>query len=132
MNDVLTRVAPPPEPQGWTRLLQTRPMVNQAAELEPEGAGSVLARVPARPLPWLVPPLSWIIRPRSHRTLRIDGLGYEVFELARNADRVESVVDRLADRHRLTFHESRVAVTGYLQTLTEKGVLVLIGEDDAA
>jgi hypothetical protein len=125
-------MAPPPEPQGWTRLLQTRPVINRAASLEPEGAGSVLAKVPSQPLPWLVPPLSWIIRPRSHRTLRIDGLGYEVFDLARKEDRVESVVDRFAERHGLTFHESRVAVTGYLKTLTEKGVLVLIGEDDAA
>ncbi|MGJ3241761.1 MAG: hypothetical protein ACFE0O_02220 [Opitutales bacterium] len=132
MNATLSSVAPPPEPQGWSQLLATRPALNRAASLEPEGEQALLARVPVKPLPWLVPPLSWIIRPRSQRTLRIEGAGFEVLQLALSADRVGDLIDHFGERHGLTFHESRVAVTGYLQQLVKEGILVLLGDDHAA
>jgi hypothetical protein len=45
---------------------------------------------------------------------------------------VESIIDEFAARHRLSFHESRVAVTGYLKTLIRRGVLAIeLSEEDS-
>jgi hypothetical protein len=38
---------------------------------------------------------------------------------------VEELVDRFARTHRLSFHESRVCVTGYLAELVRRGLLAL-------
>ena len=84
-------------------------------------------RLPLRKLNWLVPPLSWVFPTRESKLLRLDGLGSEVFRLCQQEREVQWIVDAFAERHRLTFHESRVAVTQYVRSLVERGVLILLG-----
>jgi len=59
------------------------------------------------------------------RTLRLDRLGSEVWDLCDGQRTGEGVVDDFAQRHRLTFHEARAAVTVYLKTLVQRGALAL-------
>jgi len=44
---------------------------------------------------------------------------------------VEEIVDRFRDEHRLTFHEARAAVSGYLQGLIQRGVLAIVMRDSS-
>jgi hypothetical protein len=74
---------------------------------------------------YLVPPLSWIVPFHPERRLVLDRLGTEVWTLSDGRHTVEQIVDLFAEGHKLTFHEARVAVTGYLKTLIERGVLAI-------
>ena len=55
----------------------------------------------------------------------LDKLGTEVLELCDGSRRVEEIVDEFAAKHRLTFHESRVAVTGFLRSLVQRGLIAI-------
>ena len=61
----------------------------------------------------------------------LDHLGVEVWERCDGTRTVEQVVDEFAQKHALSFHESRVMVTEYLRELIQRGVLAigLPGED---
>jgi len=39
---------------------------------------------------------------------------------------VEAIIDAFAAEHRLTFHEARVAVGGYLRSLMARGALAMV------
>ena len=107
-------------------MLQARAIHNAAAEVETDEAGRVTVSVKTR-RPWfLFPPLSWIVRAPESREARLDALGSEFWRLCDGTRTVEEVIDAFAESHGLTFHEARVSVTGYIKSLTERGVMVLV------
>ena len=61
----------------------------------------------------------------------LDRLGAEVWRLCDGKRTVEEVVDLFGERHALTFHESRVAVTLYLKALLQRGVLAIVIPEEA-
>ncbi len=107
----------------WNVMLQARPIQNHAArvELGRDGTVSVWVRQTQR----LRPPLAWIVPFRKERLSRLDSIGRNVWSLCDGRRTVEDIVDEMAAQYRLSFHESRVAVTGYLKRLVHRGVVAI-------
>ena len=113
-------------PASWRPLLRARLSHNLAARVEESGDKDVRVYVRCKRPSFLVPPLSWIVPYREERRLTLDRLGAQVWRLCDVQRSVEEVIDRFAELHRLTFHEARVAVTGYIKMLIEQGVLAVV------
>jgi hypothetical protein len=120
--------AAPAADGSWRRMLLSKPVQNAAAEVKAEGQKGVRITVKKRRPFFLIPPLSWFIRPRLTGTVLLDRLGTLVWDLCTGDRTVEQIVDEFARRHRLTFHESRVAVTNYMKLLVERGALAMAME----
>lgn len=114
----------------WHAMLAALPMRNVAARIETERGDTLVLCVP-RKRPWFVrwPPMSWIIPCGMERRLTLDSLGAQIWRMCDGRRTVGQVVDAFGDVHRLTFHEARAAVTGYLKLLLERGALAMdVGE----
>jgi len=106
-------------------MMESVPIRNIAARVERLPNGTMKAYV-KKLRPWYMkPPLSWMMQRRPERCLLLDRLGTEVWDLCDGARKVEDVVDRFAEKHGLSFHEARAAVTAYLKTLIQPGVLAI-------
>jgi len=106
-------------------MLAARVSRNVAARVEEGRGGSIRVYVKNRRPSFLVPPLSWIVPYKTERCLTLDRMGAQIWQLCEGQRSVEQVIERFAERHRLTFHEARVAVTGYIKMLVEHGVLAV-------
>ncbi len=109
----------------WRRMLESRAFLNEKAKIDSLNASKVEIEVPLKKPGFLVPPISWLIKPRDRKTIRLDPLGSEVLELIRHSEKVVDVVDRFAERNGLSFHESRVSVTQYISQLVDNGIVVI-------
>jgi hypothetical protein len=110
----------------WRRMLDAAPLRNRAAAVKTDGNGERSITVPRERPWWLrIPLVGWAVAVGEKRTLRLDRLGSEVWDLCDGQRTVEGIVDDFAQRHRLTFHEARAAVTVYLKTLVQRGALAL-------
>ena len=106
-------------------MLSARPVRNSAAEARPGEPSGVLVTV-KRKRPWYFrPPFSWILRPRYRKTVVLDEVGAELWNLCDGKRTVEEIIDEFSSAHRLSFHEARVATTNYMKTLVERGVLAI-------
>jgi hypothetical protein len=121
--------APPMVFVSWRRSLLGVPVRNEAAGVVDEGDTVRLSVALRRPR-WLVPPISWIIKPRGDRAFRLDELGTEVWRLCDGERTVEQITEIFAERHRLTFHEGRVSVTAYVKELMQRGLIVVGAQGD--
>ena len=115
----------PAETDSWRSMLEARPLPNVAARVETGEDETVVVHVPRAPSRLRRPPFSWFIQPRSERAIVLDRLGTRVYKLCDGQRTVEAIVDIFAQEHRLTFHESRAAVTGYLKLLLGRGVIAM-------
>lgn len=120
------------EGRSWKRMLQARLVRNAAVRVEPAADDRVTIHVKTAKPRFMVPPLSWIVPVRRERVVRLDRLGTQIWNLCDGRKTVEEVVDAFAARHRLTFHEAKVAVTGYAKTLIQRGLLVIALPKDNA
>jgi len=125
MKDATTDVTGAPE-GTWRKMLEARPVRNSAAEILREEADALSIKVKMKKPRPLFPPLSWFVRPRTTRTIRLDRLGTQIWELCDGERTVEEVVDEFARRYRLTFHEARASVTAYVKLLVQRGVLAMV------
>jgi len=116
-----------PDPKAAAaRLLEAVPHLNRAAEVK-EVAGGVIVSVPIERPRWLVPPLSWVLPWRSLRRVQLDEAGTAVLTLCDGRRNVEQVIESFAQEHKLSFRESRLAVTQFLQDLLRRGGVALVG-----
>jgi hypothetical protein len=116
-----------PDPKmAPAKLLGSVPMVNESATVEPSGEG-MLVSVPMRRPRWLVPPLSWILPFSSHRRVELDALGSSVLRSCDGERTVEEVIERFAEENKLSFRESQLSVSAFLQMLVERGIVVIVG-----
>ena len=113
----------------WSGMLRAQPTRNSAARAVENGSTGVTLYVRRRRPAWLVPPISWVVPYSAEREVRLDALGRQVWQWCDGNLTVEEIVDRFKDEHRLTFHEARAAVTGYLQKLIQRGVLAIVIRD---
>ena len=65
-----------------------------------------------------------LLKARTAKTYVLDAVGREVYEDIDGHSDFESLIDRFAARHRLTFLESRALLAQYLQILTRRGIVV--------
>ena len=110
--------------------LRSVPHLNRAVELNRRRNGTALATVPMRKPRFLVPPLSWLLPYSSHRRIELDAIGVGVIDLCDGTRTVAAVVEEFAERNKLTFRESQLAVTRFLRQLTERGVVAIVGTNE--
>jgi hypothetical protein len=117
--------ASPPVEKSWRSTLQARPVRNTAADARRGENGLIKVTVRAGK-PWfLVPPLTWIVKPRFTRTYDLDALGTEIWDFCDGQRTAEEVIDEFARVHRLSFHEARASVTGYMRELARRGAIAM-------
>lgn len=112
----------------WVTLLDAVPVINTSAEVSNTEKGTVLIRIPLKKTRYLVPPLTWIFPVSSHRCLALDTIGAFVFRLCDGKRTIEQIIEKFAWQYKLTFHEARVPVLHFLQQLTERGAIVIVGK----
>jgi len=112
---------------SWKDMLTAIPIQNVAAKVKPgKESGTLSISVPNRPDWWhKIPPVSWVVRPPKFKLLVLDAIGAPVWDLCDGKTTVEQIVEFFAERHQLTFHESRVSVTSYLRLLIQRGALAV-------
>ena len=113
---------------SWREMLKAKAIQNAAARIEFENDDSIILNVKNKRPSFFFPPLSWLIRPADEQRVSLDRLGAEVWRLC-DGQTVEQVIDRFAEMHGLSFHEARVAVTGYMKSLVERGALAIVVTD---
>lgn len=74
---------------------------------------------------YLIPPISWIVRPPKTRQIQLDPIGGQLWEWCDGQRTVEDVIELFAQKYNLTFHEGRVSVTSYLKELLKRGALAV-------
>ncbi len=112
---------------SWRPMLQARPLRNAAAEASWNADRTRFEIVvPTRHNRRFIPPISWVVRPPKIRTIALDSIGVMVWEMCDGSHTVETVIERVAERYRLTFHEGRVSVVAFFRGLLERGAIVMI------
>ncbi len=116
----------------WTfdDLLDAVPTPNAAARSKSVENG-VHVIVPTRRR-WWMKPLSLIMpfKREPSRTLALDALGREVWEHSDGRTRAETIIERFAAAHGLSFHEARLAVSQFFRLLTYHGAIVVVAPKD--
>lgn len=115
-----------PVTPNWRSMLAAVPRHNQEATVvvgTPDQSISITVK--RRRPRWLVPPLSWILRPSPVKTIQLDVLGTRIWNWCDGRRTVEAVIDLFAQEYRFAFHEARAAVTAYLKSLVQRGALAL-------
>jgi hypothetical protein len=121
----VTLKVPVASERSWRHTLQAKPVRNTAADTQREDDGRLRITVHSRK-PWfLVPPFSWVIRPRFTKHYTLDRVGGGVWDLCDGTRAVEQIVESFAATQGLTFHEARASVTGYLRELVRRGALAV-------
>ncbi len=100
------------------------PMRNQAAEIQSQNDRTILW-LPARQRWWMNPPFNWLLQYRRRKGIELDNLGREVWDACDGNRSVENIVSDFANRHNLQFHEARIAVSKFLQSLMERNLIAL-------
>lgn len=85
--------------------------------------------VPTKKPGFLFPPISWVIRPPKERLTELDPIGASIWRACDGTQSVETLTENFALEHQLSFHESRVSVTGYVKMLILRGALAVSLEE---
>jgi hypothetical protein len=115
-----------PKP-GYADLMEAVPVRNTEVVVERRGSRDVVLHVPLRQRWFNRPPFSWVFPFSSHRAVGLDALGAEVWEACDGRTPMETIIERFAARHALSFHEARTSVVAFLQQLTTRRVIVIVG-----
>ncbi|TVR51135.1 MAG: PqqD family protein [Puniceicoccaceae bacterium] len=126
-----TSIPGPHHHPPWLPLMRCRLLANKAVSVETDEPMGLRVSVPVQPRAWARPPLTWILPLRERRRFALDPIGKAIWQACRTEQSVATVVREFGRRHRLSFHEARVALTPYLQQLVERGILVLVGPSSA-
>jgi hypothetical protein len=110
---------------AWTKMLDTCPIPNEAARLVHSDEEGAVYEIPLRRPGWYRAPISWFLPMRRFSKVFVYGAGREVLDLCDGERDVESIIEEFAERHDLTFHESRVSITQYFRSLVERGMLAV-------
>ena len=111
---------------NWQEMMQYIPVRNEAAGFVETVDGKIKVTVKKLKHKFLVPPISWIIRPKSKQEIILDDIGMTVVKMCDAKKNIENIIDEFAAVNGLTFHESRVAITDYIKNLVRRGILALV------
>ncbi len=103
------------------------PIRNQEVRVDRRGKDNVVLYVPLRRRWFNHRPFSWILPFSSHRAIGLDSLGAEVWDACDGRASTERIVENFARRHALSFHEARMSVVTFLQHLTARRLVVMVG-----
>ena len=110
-----------------SEFLTSRPCPNTAASRKARPDGGTIVKVPMNRPGWLVPPLSWLLPFSENRRVRLDAIGTQVLQMCDGDDTVETIIEQFAIRNKLSFREAQLPVTQFLQQMTERGVIAIVG-----
>ena len=111
---------------AWDDMLKAALLPNQAVRIvREESDGGLTLAVPTRKPPLLRGLLSWLVRVPKERLTILDPLGAGIWRACNGHLTVEDLVVRVARHYRLSFHESRVAVTEYVSSLLKRSLLAV-------
>ncbi|HMP88703.1 MAG TPA: PqqD family protein [Kiritimatiellia bacterium] len=120
---------PPPTPTkrpSWQEMLKSRIYRNLKVTSEwNDKHTQFILKIPTKRPSYLFPPISWVVKPPAYRTLYLDQIGADLWDWCDGRNDVERVIELFAQKHNLTFHESRVSVTTYLKDLLKRGALAV-------
>ena len=116
-----------PSQVGVGQFLRAKPMRNESMTLDRRDDGTMLASIPLRRPAWLVPPLSWLIPFSSHRRVELDTVGAAVLDLCDGNKTVERIIEEFARKEKLSFREAQLPVTQFLQQLSQRGLMAIVG-----
>jgi hypothetical protein len=105
--------------------LEARPIKNEKAVAHVTDAERLRISVPLIYPAWLGP-AARALGLRKEKSYELEGVGRAVYDRVDGETSVESLVDWLAEAHRLSFHEARVLIMKYLQMLMERGLIVIV------
>ena len=113
-------------PGTWDALLAAVLVPNQAARIvHEEPDGSLTIAVPTRKPSFIRGLLSWMVRVPKERLTVLDPMGAGLWKACDGRRSVEEIVEQFGALHHLSFHESRVSVTGYVSSLLRRGILAV-------
>ena len=116
-----------PDARSFDELLDSVPVRNVSARTEKSDRHALVVRVPIRKRWFNSPPLNWIMPAREMRSLGLDRVGHEVYQMCDGRTRTERIIEKFSHRYQVSFHEARLAVSRYLQMLVRHGVVALVG-----
>lgn len=115
-----------PVRRSWRDMLENTLYQNLKVQAEWNANRTTLTlKIPTKRPDWLVPPVSWVVRPPAYRSLVLDPVGADLWTWCDGSRNVEKVVEMFAQKHSLTFHEARVSATSYLKDLVRRGALAV-------
>ena len=100
-------------------MLASRPTRNDSLRWEPNDAGEVQVFI-ERQETWRVRLLSKVFYIPETRTITLDEVGTEVWQMCDGHTSVATMIDRLRDRYKLDRKEAEVSLLSYLKTLGQK------------
>ena len=112
--------------------LTSLPWANSTAVCTAQSDGGTIVQVPMNRPGWLVPPLSWLLPFSNHRRVRLDAIGTQVLQMCDGASTVETIIELFAIKNKLSFREAQLPVTQFLQQMTERGVVAIVGPQEKA
>jgi len=105
-------------------LVEGIPVRNAAVIEEPAQQGAVL-RVPLRARWWTSGIFRWIFPVRDTRSFGVDAFGAEVWSDCDGTRTVESICERFARRHAVSYDEAKASVYHFLRTLTQRELILI-------
>lgn len=100
-------------------MLSSRPTRNEALAWEKNDAGEVRITV-TRQDTWRVRLLSKVFYIPKQRTITLDEVGTQVWELCNGRTTVGQMIESLSGRYQLNRKEAEVSLLAYLKTLAQK------------
>ena len=111
--------------------LKAVPIRNHALKLSKQANGEITFTVPSAPPGGAMGLLKTILRvPHVDKKYHLDPIGSEILMACDGKKTVEKVVEKMAERYKFTFHEARLSVNGFLQTLMKAGAIVISLPED--
>lgn len=111
------------QPQiGREAMFNSKPIHNDQLEWEKNNDGDVVVTL-KRGDSWKVRTLSKIFWIPDKKTLLLDEIGAEVWEMCDGRTTVEAMIKRLSASHQLNLKEAEISLLAYLKKLGQKGLL---------
>lgn len=109
--------------------LSARPVRNPGLEVTRTDDGEVEVKIPRRKVWWLNV-LAKLGRLPDYRTVTLDGVGTAVWDMCDGEHSVKELIGSLATQHQLSRKEAELSMTTYLRQLAERGVVVLLVQNE--
>lgn len=109
---------------SYSDLLDSVPVINPDAKYEGLSDGGVYITYRVRVSAFRRAPFKWVAKDRPIRYQRqLDRIGREIWDMFDGRTKMERIIERFAENHRLSFHESRLAIMTFLKSLVQIGAV---------
>jgi hypothetical protein len=107
---------------GREAMFKSKPVRNNQVEWEKNDKGEIHVTL-TRGDSWKVRTLSKIFWIPQQKTLVLDEIGAQVWDMCDGRTTVEAIIKRLSKTHQLNVKEAEISLLAYLKKLGQKGLL---------